>query len=875
MAALATAYVQIVPSMSGVGSAISKAFTSGQGAAAAKTAGQSTGETFSGGVKGALVKLGGVIAAAGIGKAFLDVGKQALKAYAVYEQAVGGVETLFKESAGTVEKYASTAYKTAGLSANDYMNTITSFAAAMTASLGGDVKKSAQISNMAVTDMADNANKMGTSMESIQMTYQSLSRGNYAMLDNLKLGYGGTKKELERLLQDAQKLTGQKYDISNFSDVVKAIHAVQTHLGITGTTAKEAATTIEGSVASMKAAWDNWLTGLGRSDVDLSSLSSQLVTSFTTVVKNVAPRILQIGKGLFTALPQVLAGLGPAIQQAFTDLFQGVKLPGGGGVLAQQATSMVDGFISRFSTLKTSLARLWENVSSVFTSNSMLDSVTTIVQSIVGVFDSMVDSTLSYWNRLVNAFSNMGFLQSASSMISGIASGIASAFQGVSAFIQPVISSIMSFAATLVESVTSSSQFQGLLSAIGSAFQTVGGLIASVLGPLGQWVSQVISFIAQSGVFQGAINMIAGALQALVAGFTLLVTGVQNVWNLIAPIVSQMVTLIINVLNQMITTISSIWNSILPIIQPVLTVISSVISATLGVISSVWGATWNTITTVVNIVWNSIQSQISAAMTVIKGVITVFTSLIRGDWSGVWNGIKQVFIGVWQGITASVTTALNLIRAVISGALNVIKALWSAVWHGLGGVLSAAWNGIKQGVSGGIHAVVGILSGLGGAVKNAVSGAGQWLMEAGKAVMNGFMSGIRNVWKGVQNFFGGIGNWIKAHKGPLSYDRRLLIPAGQAIMGGFYTSLESSFHQVQRFINQVAPTISGQLEDVTPPSSWVRPSYRHTASPITTEPTVTQVIQNFPATIIRQDEDLYTTYPQIYRTASNELRSLR
>ena len=198
--------------------------------------------------------------------------KAALDSYAQYEQLVGGVETLFKDSADTVQQYAANAYKTSGVSANTYMEQATAFSASLIQSLGGDTQAAAQYANQAIMDMSDNANKMGTNIESIQMTYQSLMRGNYAMLDNLKLGYGGTKAELERLVADASKLTGEALDPSKFSDVITAIHAVQENLGITGTTALEAATTIEGSVNMTKAAWSNLLTGIADDNADFQTL---------------------------------------------------------------------------------------------------------------------------------------------------------------------------------------------------------------------------------------------------------------------------------------------------------------------------------------------------------------------------------------------------------------------------------------------------------------------------------------------------------------------------------------------------------------------------------------------------------------------------
>ena len=233
----------------------------------------------------------------------------AVENYGEFEQLVGGVETLFKDSAGIVQNYAKEAYKTAGLSANDYMETVTSFSASLLQSMGNDTQAAAEKANRAITDMSDNANKMGTDMSSIQNAYQGFAKQNYTMLDNLKLGYGGTKEEMQRLLTDAEKLSGIKYDLSSYADIVDAIHVVQTEMGITGTTAKEAATTIQGSAASAKAAWTNLTTGLGDENADLSQLILTFGESVATAAKNIIPRIQQTLAGIGSALTIASRGM--------------------------------------------------------------------------------------------------------------------------------------------------------------------------------------------------------------------------------------------------------------------------------------------------------------------------------------------------------------------------------------------------------------------------------------------------------------------------------------------------------------------------------------------------------------------------------------
>lgn len=257
--------------------------------------------------------------AAAVGAASAGVaalGTACINAYADYEQLVGGVETLFKDSADTIQTYADNAYKTAGLSANEYMETVTSFSASLLQSLDGDTEKAAAAADLAITDMADNANKMGTAMESIQYAYQGFAKQNYTMLDNLKLGYGGTKEEMQRLLADAEKLSGVKYDLSSYADVVEAIHVIQTEMGITGTTAKEASTTIQGSVASMKAAWANLMVGMADDTQNFDMLLSNFIESIGTVADNLLPRIGIVIEGM----GKLVAGLAPEIASALPTL---------------------------------------------------------------------------------------------------------------------------------------------------------------------------------------------------------------------------------------------------------------------------------------------------------------------------------------------------------------------------------------------------------------------------------------------------------------------------------------------------------------------------------------------------------------------------
>lgn len=271
-----------------------------------------------GGIGKGVLAVTGAVATAGVGLI-----KSVSSSYGALQQSIGGIETLFGESANKVIENANNAFTTAGISANDYMQQVTSFSASLLQALGGDTEKACDSADMAIRDMADNANKMGTSMEMIQNAYQGFSKQNYTMLDNLKLGYGGTKTEMERLLKDAQKITGIKYDIKNLNDVYQAIHVIQGELGITGTTAKEAGETIEGSFNSLGASWQNFLAGLGNPDADMRKLVDNLAKSISGAVKNVIPVInnmVQVLPVVMDSLIGAVESMLPTLINTFTEL---------------------------------------------------------------------------------------------------------------------------------------------------------------------------------------------------------------------------------------------------------------------------------------------------------------------------------------------------------------------------------------------------------------------------------------------------------------------------------------------------------------------------------------------------------------------------
>ena len=345
--------------------------------------------------------------------AVIALTKSAVENYGEYEQLVGGVETLFKDSAGTVEEYANNAYKTAGLSANEYMETVTSFSASLLQSMGNDTAAAAEKADQAITDMSDNANKMGTDMQSIQNAYQGFAKQNYTMLDNLKLGYGGTKEEMQRLIDDANALNAAQgnytnYSIESYADIVDAIHTVQTEMGITGTTALEASTTIEGSIGAMKAAYANFVTGLGNDNADISELSSQLIQSVGTVAENVLPVVETVLKNIAVAVQKD----GPEMIEKFVS-YAIEKLPEVISLGLQMVISLVKGIA--------------QNIPQIVT--SVLNMMATIVQTIWDALPDIVEVgkniVMGLWEGIKAMASWIG------DKVSGFVGGLVDGVKGV------------------------------------------------------------------------------------------------------------------------------------------------------------------------------------------------------------------------------------------------------------------------------------------------------------------------------------------------------------------------------------------------------------------------------------------------------------
>ena len=697
---------------------------------------------------GAVAAIGAGVAA--IGGTLVATGKQALGAYATWEQAVGGVDTLFKDASATVQKHAADAYRTAGISANQYMEQVTSFSASLISSLGGDTAKAAELGDTAMKDMSDNANKMGTDIGTIQQTYQSLARGNYAMLDNLKLGYGGTKSEMERLIQDANKVkqaNGEMGDLSidKFSDVVQAIHIMQHQMGITGTTADEAAKTIEGSIGMMKAAWQNWLAGLGNENADMGALSQQLADSIGTALKNILPRIGAIAKGVVSAIPSLfnsLVDLLPApFQKAVTaigDVFKnfGSILAPVTAALGVLGSSGLAGLLSKLPLIGGLFASTGANATifgkalGVITGpiGMVVAAIGTLIATVPELRNSFGTQVTGTFNLFKNTIAGMkptfdAFGKSLQDMFKQVMPVITASV----AELIPVFGDILQSLAPLIPTI-----IEPLMNALSSLMPLISQLVSSLLPPLADIIAALLPVASQ------IVSMIGQVISQLASA---LVPVIQQVMDFVSQLVTAITPLIqqlVPVITDAVSGITGIIQQLMPVIQSIISVVGSVVSAIIGFITGTLLPAVQAMLPYVSGVINGIQDVIQGVVGVISGVISMVTNLINGNWSGAWNSFKSILSNAAGAVGGLVSGIVSAIKGVFAGAGSLLKNAGSQLISGL-------WNGISGAIGGLYDKIKGALSGLVDKAKEALgihSPSRVFRDEVGRYIPPGISEGI-------------------------------------------------------------------------------------------------------------------------------------
>lgn len=558
------------------------------------------------------------------GTAVAGLATQSIQAYANYEQLVGGVDTLFKESSGKVQEYARNAYKTAGLSANEYMETVTSFSASLLQSLGGDTEKAADKANTAITDMSDNANKMGTTMEMIQNAYNGFAKQNYTMLDNLKLGYGGTKEEMQRLLADAEKLSGQKFDISSYADVVDAIHVIQTEMGITGTTALEASATISGSAGSVKAAWQDLMVAFISDDLSLDTQINNFVASVSTMAENLIPRIGvalggivqmidKIAPQILAKIPEILSQLLPSILEAATGLL-----------------------------------------------NSFVTILPQTLQTLISVISSYAPTLFSTFGNLITGIAD--YIQTNLPIITGKAREM---MEGLGAKIQKNLPSFISKGLDILMGL-SETILQNIPVLVSIGMEMIMSLVKGIIASLPELIAKAPQIITNFA------NTISRSMQ------TILVQGAQIVWELIKGIIGAIPDLVANI-PKIIEAIFAVWNAVnwLNLGKNLINGISNGIKNMGGNLKSTAENLFNQLDEMCGKIFNSIKNSIMHPIQTAKNLFSNSVSGIKSVAVSVFNALKSNVTTVFNGIKTAITNPIQTAKTTIKGIVDAIKGFFN------------------------------------------------------------------------------------------------------------------------------------------------------------------------------------------------------
>lgn len=665
--------------------------------------------------------------------ALANLGKSALDSVGQLEQNVGGVETLFGDAADAVIASADRAYQTAGMSANDYMSTVTSFSASLLQSLGGNTEEAAKVADMAIIDMADNANKMGTSMDMIQNAYQGFAKQNYTMLDNLKLGYGGTKTEMERLLADAEKLTGVKYDINNLNDVYQAIHAVQEEMGITGTTAKEAASTLEGSMASAKAAWDNFMNGSG----DADQLADAFATAADNIVKNLAeiiPRFAEtlpaLGGAIIAQIPGLVAAIVPAVLSAGQSVLkqlQDAVLDFDFAGTADKVVQMITGFIEGDGL------------------GSLLDTLVTIFTGIVNGISSMLPSLLPALIELISYVVTSlldqlpAILDCALELILGLAQGILAALPVLIEALPEVISSIVEFLISAVPQIIDAGI--ELLMALVDALPVI---IDALVDALPQIIRATVTALiaAAPQIAKAGIKLLGALIEAIPVIVVELAEAVPDIVAAIIDVLAELPGLIGEVFAEIVTDLVE-WGQ--QMLSNASMAMSNMLSQVNSIIQELPGKIWTHLVNTVNkvVAWG--QQMVSNASTAASNMLSKVSSTLQQLPGKVWDYLSQAAqkVVTWgtQLAQKGAAAATQLFNSIVNG----LSSLPSKMAEIGGNIVSGIWNGISSGWNWLTNKVSNLANSLLDAAKDALginSPSKEFADKVGRWIMPGVGKGL-------------------------------------------------------------------------------------------------------------------------------------
>ena len=746
----------------------------------------------------------------------VNLGKTALSSVGALEQNVGGVETLFGDTADAVIAAADRAYQTAGMSANDYMSTVTSFSASLLQSLGGNTEEAAKVADMAIIDMADNANKMGTSMDMIQNAYQGFAKQNYTMLDNLKLGYGGTKTEMERLLADAQKLTGVKYDINNLNDVYQAIHVIQEEMGITGTTAKEASETLEGSMAAAKAAWDNFMNGSG----DADQLADAFATAADNIVKNLAeiiPRFAETLPALAGAIVSQIPGLAAAIVPAVLSAGQSILEQARDAVTAFDFVAAAEDVVQKITDFISS-----DGLGSFL--GCLVDIFTGIVNGISSMLPVLLPALVELIAYTVTTLIDQlpALLECALQLIIGLADGLLAALPVLIAALPEIINSVVSFLVAAVPQILQAGIT--LLLALVDALPTV---IDALIAALPQIIESTVS------------TLVAAAPQIVQAGIALLLALIEAIPVIVPQIVAalpQIITAIINGLiaagPQVLASAQEVWGQITAAVPQLIAdigaavpeIINGIVNGLAAGASAVWDAACQLGSNILGGIKsflgiNSpstvmaeqgsyiIQGLLNGLETMPDAVSQLFQSTL--DSITAWGSDMVARIGEWGANMA--TTAGTAMNTMVQTVIQWVQQLPEQVWVWLVNTANKLNQWTIQLVQKGQAAATGLVN----AVLDGVRTLPSLMVSVGSDIVQGLWNGISAGWSWLTNKVADLArSLLQAAKNALdigSPSREFRDEVGRWIMPGIGEGIDKSMPETLQNLKARAGELVGAM----------------------------------------------------------------
>ena len=621
---------------------------------------------------GEVMKRVGQIAAtatAAIAAGLVALTKKAVNGYADMEQNLGGIQTIYGDAWESVYERAQQAYKEAGISANQYMEQATRFGASLLQSTGGDVEKAADAADRAMKDMSDNANKFGTDITRIQDAYAGFARGQYTMLDNLSLGYGGTRTEMERLLKDAQEFSGVEYNIDNLSDVYEAIHVVQEQLGITGTTAKEASSTLSGSFAAAKGAIDNFLAGAGNvSDVvdTIKTAAKNLAGALKTILPEMTSGLVEIVNGLIPEIPSLVSALLPAFISGITNLISGIvsALP----ALTESILAIVPQIARELLTLLPMIA------DSIMTITPMIMSIigqmapTLIPVLVDGILALIMTVSEPQYAELMATAS----VQLILGIVEGIIRAIPSIIQAIPMLIQNIIGGVLAFTGEFF--TTGYALFMEMLEGMG---------VVDFFGRVGEWFSNV--FAAIKGWWDKVVDT------------------TTQIWDTVKNVVKTGVMLIGSILSAAWNIITLpfrlIWENCRDKVIEIWTAIKNFLEPYITAIGNFFSSVWEGITNAVSAANEAIRNTVSNVWNAIKGFLSPILQGIGNTFSTVFNNIKTNVTNAFNNIKSIATSVMNAVKSAVETPLNAIKNTFTKVMDNAKSVVQNGLNAIKSAFS--------------------------------------------------------------------------------------------------------------------------------------------------------------------------------